>query len=238
MLSPVSMEFPNTNWTILASATLNGDTSGHEALNELCRSYWQPIAAFIRSRGFPSERVEDLTQDFFIQIMERQFFKRADRDKGRFRSFMLGSLRLFLTDALRHQNAQKRGGHLEQTVLGENDITMEMEELQFDQSWAEMVFERSLKKLEDIVLKKRTPQGWTLLRCFLPGPSTMRSVSYLELGEEIGLTEGGAKTEVFRLRQQFRDALRAEVALTVGAPHEVDEELSHLRSTLERSTLL
>ena len=232
------MEFPNTNWTILASATLNGDASGQEALNELCRSYWQPVAFFIRSRGVPTERVEDLTQDFFIQIMERQFFKRADRDKGRFRSFMLGSLRLFLTDDLRRQKTLKRGGDVEHFTLQEDDLISEAEELKFDQAWAEMVFERALQKVEEMVLKKRTPHYWSLLRSFLPGPSTMLSLSYPELGQEMGLSEGGAKAEVFRLRKRFRESLRAEVALTVGAPHEVDEELNHLREMLERGSLL
>jgi len=210
------MEFPQTSWTILASATLNGDESGRKALNDLCRTYWQPVASFIRAKGIPSERVEDLTQDFFVQIMDRQFFKRADPDKGRFRSFMLSSLRMFLTDDLRRRNSQKRGGHLERCLLEEG----------------------TLENVEIAVLKKRTPQMWSFLRTFLPGPASMSSLSYEELGSELGLTEGGAKTEVFRLRQQFRESLRAEVARTVGAPHEVDEELAHLRTSLERSSLL
>ena len=232
------MEFPKTSWTILASATLNGDESGRKALNELCRTYWQPVASFIRVKGIPSERVEDLTQDFFVQIMDRQFFKRADPDKGRFRSFMLSSLRMFLTDDLRRRNSQKRGGHLERCLLEEGDITTEQDDLQFDQSWAEMVFKHTLEQVEAAILKKRTPQVWNLLRTFLPGPATMSSLSYEELGRELGITEGGAKSEVFRLRQQFRENLRAEVARTVGAPHEVDEELAHLRTSLERSPLL
>lgn len=232
------MEFPKTSWTILASATLNGDESGREALNDLCLTYWQPVASFIRAKGVPTERVEDLTQDFFVQIMDRQFFKRADPSKGLFRSFMLSSLRMFLTDDLRRRNSQKRGGHLERCQLHEEDITTQQDDLEFDQSWAEMVFQRSLQKVEATFLKKRTPQIWRLLRTFLPGPTSMSSLSYSELGEALSITEGGAKAEVFRLRQQFREYLRAEVALTVGAPHEVDEELAHLRASLERSSLL
>ena len=170
--------------------------------------------------------------------MDRQFFKRADPSKGRFRSFMLGSLRMFLTDDLRRRNSQKRGGDLERCLIQEGDITTEQDDLEFDQSWAEMVFQRSLEKVEAAALKKRNPQIWSLLRTFLPGPAAMSSYTYEELGRELGLTEGGAKTEVFRLRQQFRENLRAEVAVTVGAPHEVDEELAHLRASLERSSLL
>lgn len=231
------MDFPSTNWSVLASATMNGDASGREALNDLCRNYWQPVAYFIRGRGVPSERVEDLTQDFFIQIMDRKFFKRADRHKGRFRSFMLASLRLFLIDDLRSRNSQKRGGTLERATLQDDDIITESDQLEFDQSWAEMVFERSLSKVEKSFTEKRGREAWIELRRFLPGSSSA-AIDYGQLGIELGLTEGGAKTEVHRLRQKFRDALRAEVALTVGAPHEVDEELAHLRASLERSSLL
>lgn len=232
------MEFPQTSWTILASATLNGDESGQQALDKLCRTYWQPVASFIRARGVPDERVEDLTQDFFIQIMERHFFKRADRQKGRFRSFMLSSLRMFLTDDLRRQNSQKRGGHLERCLLQEGDLTTEQNEVEFDQSWAEIMFTHALEKVEAATLQKRSPATWELLRTFLPGPSTMPSLTYAELGKELNLSEGGAKTEVFRLRQFFRENLRAQVARTVETPHEIDEELAHLRASLEKSSLL
>lgn len=232
------MEFPNTSWTILASATLNGDASGQHALNELCQAYWQPVAFFIRGRGVPSERVEDLTQDFFIQIMDSQFFKRADRLKGSFRSFMLSSLRHFLIDDLRSRNSQKRGGHLERATLQDHDIITGADELKFDQSWAERLFERSLSKIEQSVIEKRSPEAWEQLRRFLPGSPSATAPSYTDLSSTLAMTEGGAKTEVHRLRLQFRETLRAEVALTVGAPHEVDEELAHLRASLERSALL
>jgi len=88
------MEFPDTCWTVLAEATLNGDDGGRNALDQLCRDYWQPVAVTIRKRGISADRAEDLTQDFFLQLMQKSFFKRANPDRGRFRSFMLTSLRM------------------------------------------------------------------------------------------------------------------------------------------------
>lgn len=231
------MKFPSTSWTVLANATANGDLAGQEALNELCKAYWPPVSAVIRARGAPSEKVEDLTQDFFLQLISSQFFKRAQQEKGKFRSFMLSSLRNFLADDYKREMTQKRGGHLERTSLEDSGVVTEVEELHFDQSWAKMVFQRSLARTEAAVLQKRMPAAWDALRTFLPG-SRKPQASYTALGDLLEITEGGAKKEVFRLRQTFRESLRAEVGLTVSAPHEIDEELSHLRTTLEKNSSL
>lgn len=231
------MEFPNTNWTVLASATASGDENERKALDELCQAYWRPVSVVIRSRGAPSEKVEDLAQDFFIQLIEKKFFKRAQRDKGKFRSFMLNSLRNFLADDYKKEMSQKRGGHLQRSSLEEDGVLTENEEIRFDQSWARMVFGRSMDRVEGLVLMKRSPAVWELLRSFLPG-AEQKQPSYSDLAAGLSISEGGAKKEVYRVRQMLREALRAEVGLTVSAPHEIDEELAHLRATLERSSSL
>lgn len=227
------MAFPATNWTILASATLNGDDEGRKAMNELCTKYWDPVAQVIRARGAPSDRIDDLTQEFFMQMLDKRFFQRAERGKGKFRSFMLGSLRHFLADDAKYQARQKRGGHLQKLSLEEEDLTMEREELQFDRGWAQMIFRQTLKKTEEFVREKRSPEQWRSLRCFLPG-SAAAPLSYEDLSLSLQLSEGGAKKEVFRLRGNFRDFLREQVALTVSAPHEIDDELAHLRAAFEK----
>lgn len=227
------MGFPATNWTILASATLNGDDEGRKAMNELCSKYWEPVAQVIRARGAPSERVDDLTQEFFLQMLDKRFFQRAERGKGKFRSFMLGSLRHFLADDAKYQTRQKRGGHLQKLSLEEEDHTIEREELQFDRKWAQMLFRQSLRQTEEQIRGKRSVEQWRSLRCFLPGAQSA-APSYQELAAVLELSEGGAKKEVFRLRGVFRDCLREQVGLTVSAPHEIDEELAHLRATFER----
>lgn len=227
------MEFPETNWTVLAVATMNGGEGERDALNQLCQDYWKPVSIVIRGRGAPPERVEDLTQDFFLQLMQKGFFKKADKERGSFRSFILGSLRYFLADDAKRNLAQKKGGHLARTELNDEIIGEEQQDdLAFDAAWAEQLFTRVLDRLEQDVTAQRGTENWAVLRTFLPGGGT--APSYQELGQTLGITEGGAKAEVFRLRGKFREGLRQEVARTVSAPHEVDEELAYLRQALSR----
>ena len=107
------MQFPNTHWSLLAQATLNGDAGGQQALESLCRQYWKPVRDFIRFRGFPEADAEDLTQVFLVRLCERSVWRRAEAARGRFRSFLLGALTHFLADELDRRNTQKRGGQIE-----------------------------------------------------------------------------------------------------------------------------
>ncbi len=231
--SPI-MEFPETHWTVLAVATLNGGVKERDALDQLCREYWRPVAACIRARGAPAERVEDLTQEFFLQLMQSSFFKKADPDQGRFRTFMLGSLRYFLADDAKYHSAQKRGGHLQRAELSESSLTEDAEDAEFDVAWAELIFDRIIDRIKEGVLRQRGEDAWPVLRCFLPGGDG--EASYETLAETLKISVNGAKTEVSRLRQRFREGLRAEIGRTVSSPHEIDEELAHLRDALERSS--
>ena len=233
---PKTMEFPDTHWTILAVATMNGGDKERQAMDQLCRDYWRLVAACIQARGAPSERVEDLTQDFFLQLMEAKFFKKASREKGRFRTFILSSLRYFLADDAKHHLAQKRGGHLKRTELNEASATIDTDDTQFDLAWAELIFDRVFTRTKEETISNRGEDAWENLRQFLPGSTT--TLSYFELANMLGMTEGGAKAEVSRLRKRFREALRSEVGRTVSAPHEIDEELAHLRATLEKSAAI
>jgi len=227
-----NMEFPETSWTILAVATMNGGIKERDALNKLCQDYWEPVSRVIARRGAPSERIDDLTQEFFLQLMQKSFFKKAERGQGTFRSFILGSLRYFLADDARRTQSQKRGGHLQRAELDDDVKAEEVDAAQFDSAWAELLFDRVFDRVKMEVKAKRGADGWEILQKFLPGQGS--PPSYTELGNELGLTEGGAKTEVFRLRERFRESLRAEVGRTVDAPHEIDEELAYLRSALQK----
>lgn len=224
------MEFPKTSWTILAAATMNGGREEAEALNQLCRDYWRPVKIIIQGRGAPAERVEDLTQEFFMQLMEKGFFKKADPQQGSFRSFMLGALRYFLADDAKRTMAEKRGGKLQRVELEDYSQSVAIDETQFDAAWAELLFDRVYGRVENEVRMKRGVVGWEALKQFLPGSDA--PITYAELADALGMSEGGAKTEVFRLRERFRDGLRSEVGKTVGAPHEIDDELAYLRSAL------
>ncbi|MDP0492140.1 MAG: ECF-type sigma factor [Verrucomicrobiota bacterium JB023] len=226
------MTFPETSWTILAEATLNGGESEKAALGKMCERYWTPIASVMKARNVPAERIDDLTQDFFLSLMEGGFFRRADRGRGKFRSFLLNALRNFLADDARKTLAQKRGGGFERVELREDSSTYEDDELRFDQAWAATLFDAAVLTTGEEVKRKRGEEAWQALQVFLTGEGEM--MNYTQLGRVLELSEGGAKSEVSRMRASFREHLRREVAMTVSAPHEIDEELTLLRDVMMR----
>ena len=229
------MTFPATNWTVLAEATLSGGESEQEALGRLCECYWDPISVVIRARGVAVDRVEDLTQDFFMVLMKGGFFRRAEQAKGKFRTFLLNALRNFLADDARKTATAKRGGDLEQVELREETVAWEEEGSRFDWAWASALFESAVAETGSMVKKVRGERGWEALRKFLTGDG--EGLDYEELAEVLGVRVGAAKTEVSRMRSRFRDHLRAAVMRTVGSPHEVEEELVFLREALVQRSL-
>src|SRR5689334_5073338 len=150
------MSFPTTHWTLLAEATLNGDTRGRSALEKLCRDYHQPVFVVLRARGFTVEEAEDLTQDFFLRLFESQAWKRAERGKGRFRSFLLGMLTHMLQHVWTAGQRQKRGGGTRTESLEVAEISGEMPvtpdagntEAVFDREWALRLIQAAFAKVE------------------------------------------------------------------------------------------
>ena len=224
--------FPTTNWATLAEATLNGGKAERDALGRICEKYRDPLQAVIRARGVPEERVEDVVQDFLVTLMEGGFFRRADRERGKFRSFLLNALRNFLVDDTRRTMAIKRGGELQRVELKEDVASFEADESRFDLAWAEALFDAAIEAVGADVIAKRGEEGWSALRSFLTGST--EAMSYADLGDFLGLSEGGAKAEVSRMRGKFREQLRSEIRQTVSAPHEIDEELTYLREAMSR----
>ncbi len=224
------MLLPSTSWTILAEATLSGGEAERKALEKFCEDYWHPVSVLIRSKGVYGERVEDLTQDFFVHMMEGSFFGRALQQKGKFRNFLLTALRNFLADDTRKIMAAKRGGDMKRVELSEETCVLEEDQLKFDLAWADTIFDAAVALTGEEVVAKRGSEGWEVLKIFLTGVGQM--LSYEELGQVLGMSEGGAKSEVSRMRKKFRERLRLEVAKTVSAPHEIDEELEFLRALM------
>lgn len=229
------MTFPTTNWAVLADATLSGGETERVALSRLCECYWQPITTVIRSRGVPVDRVEDLTQDFFVVLMNGSFFRRAEQERGKFRTFLLNALRNFLADDARRSGAEKRGGGLEQVELKEDTVALLEEGSRFDWAWAGALFESAVEATGEEMKAKRGAEGWQALRGFLSGEG--ETMSYHDLGEVLGVNAGAAKTEVSRMRGRFRENLRGEVMKTVSSPHEVEEELFFLREALMQKSM-
>ncbi len=210
---------------------MSGETAARQALEELYRRYWSPLHHFIRARGYTETEAEDLTQEFLLHLLEHSTLQKADRLRGRFRSFLCGALVRFLGDARDKRRAQKRGGaaaHVElDSAAEELGAISTPDGLLFDREWALVILENAFKTVQ----KEFEPAGqFTVLRKFLPG--SIETPSYEHAAGELGLSVAALKSELHRLRKRFKAAVREEVAATVSAPHEIDQELNHLQQVL------
>lgn len=231
------MKFPTTRWTQLAHATLHGDSAGRLALGEMCEHYREAIVAFLTARGLRGAELEDAVQEFFLQWLRSRAWKRADRLRGRFRSFLLGALQHMLQQRRDYQMRQKRGGgalpeSLEEMLADgwEAPDLSDPAVPAYDRRWAVAVVENALARMEAEYHGKQREDEFALLRRFLPGSAAPPTLE--EAGQSLGLSPSAVKAAVFRLRQQFRQALRSCVAQTVSAAEEVDEEMQYLRELL------
>jgi len=228
------MYFPTTQWSLLAKASLNGESAARQALEELCRRYWMPVQQFIRSRGYTAAEAQDLTQEFILHLLEHSTLKRADRLRGRFRSFLLGALLRFLADENDRRRAQKRGSGAAHLNIDEEAAGLAAiappDAVWFDREWALVTLENALKTVQSEFESSGESRRFDVLRHFLPG--SLRAPSYEEAAAQLGLSLAGLKSELHRLRQRFRGLVRQEVANTVSAPHEIDAEMNHLQEVL------
>lgn len=228
------MSFPHTQWTLLARAALAGDEGGREALAQFYRLYREPVLAFLRRRPIAGREPEDLAQSFFVHLLEKELLARADLRRGRFRSFLLGALVHFLGHEREKQGAAKRGGGVEWVAFDETQAeasSWKEEALAYDQAWALGILARSLSALEEDYRKKERGALFSHLRGFLPGAGGGQP-SYAETAADLGITEASLKSEIHRVRHRLREFLQREIAATVAAPMEVDEEIAYLGRVL------
>jgi RNA polymerase sigma-70 factor (ECF subfamily) len=225
--------FPNTQWTQLAQATLHGEPAGREAMASLCKSYWEPVRAYVLFRGWPRDDAADLAQSFFLYLMENSVLRKADRERGKFRSFLQGVLNHFLLTERDSRLRQKRGGGKEhvdvedaQDELAENAVHVEF----FDRQWAASMMKSCVEKLQSECAAKRGDSAASLLMSYAGGAG--EALSYAEASNRLQMSEGAFKTEVLTWRRRLRELLRSEVRRTVSAPHEVEEEMSYLHQLL------
>lgn len=222
------MSFPTTHWTQLAEASLDGDTLGRNALEEIYRDYWSPVRAAILRRWPWTEDADDLTQDFFLHLMEQGTLRRASRLRGRFRSYLLGALKFFLSHKLEAARAAKRGGGQRVVELQEWMVPAEDADPEFDRVWAIEILVRAISRLEG----ENGATSFTVLRGFLPGAGA--TPTYEEAAKVSGKPLGTVKSDVSRMRKRLREIIRLEVACTVSAPHEIDDEVDYLHQMLRR----
>ena len=235
--------FPSTHWSVvLAAGRSEAEPEAGAALAELCQVYWAPLYGFVRSRGHTVHDAQDLTQSFFAYLLEHKVYVRVDRRKGRFRSFLLASLKNFLGDAADRERTLKRGGgqiflplHEEQAQEAESLFQthsgISSEDRLFDRSWAEALVAAALKRLSADYKGEAKEQLFNELRMFVAGGAEPLP-SYAELGRRLGIAESTLRSHVTRLRARYREALRTEVRRTVDTEKQVDQELRELLHVL------
>jgi RNA polymerase sigma-70 factor (ECF subfamily) len=232
---PGGGQFRTTQWTMVLAAGRRSSPGARDALETLCRIYWYPLYAYVRRQGHSAPDAQDLTQAFFARLLEKNIAGKADRAAGKFRSFLLASLKHFLAHEWRRAGAQKRGGGHAILSLdlasGENRYLLEpVDELTAEKiymrRWALTLLEQTLAKLRDEFAASGKLELFEHLKSYLgDGEGT---VPYHQIGAALGKTEGAIKVAVHRLRERCREVLRAEISETVSDPKEVDDELRDL----------
>jgi RNA polymerase sigma factor (sigma-70 family) len=242
-------EFVTTRWSLILSAAhfSNEEQRARDALAELCRTYWRPIFSFVRGRGYSIEDAQDLTQDFFVAILKKNWLHHADRNRGRFRSLLLRSLQNFLINAAQKTHARKRGGGAEfiswddwmaeassQLSLPAQALNSLPPERLFDLAWATTVVEHALRRLREECESKGKLWLFQALSSHLTDERD--ELSYANLSAELAMAETAVKKQLHNMRQRYRSLLRDEVSQTVEDLAEVDDEIRYLCASLATAT--
>jgi len=230
-------QFPTTRWSLVVAASDPKRKEVRSALASLCENYWYPLYAYLRRRGYPADQAQDLTQEFFIRVLEGRHLDRADPEKGRFRSFLLTSLKFFVADEEDRNRAQKRGGGALLPLefsSGEERYQREpahdeTPERIFERRWALSVLDRVVEKLREEFVRHGRPEHFERLKVFLLGHS---DTPYAALAHEMNTSEGALKVAIHRLRKRYRELFRQEIADTVADAAEVESELRFLATVL------
>jgi RNA polymerase sigma factor (sigma-70 family) len=231
--------FATTHWSVVLAAKSGESSQSRAAMEKLCRTYWSPVFAFIRRDGHDSSDAQDLTQDFFARLLERDYLGRLVHQRGKFRSFLLTFLKHFLSEQRRKAGAQKRGGGQvfvpldatdnEARYLNEAVDHLTPDEV-FERRWAQSVMQTALNRLRAEYAARNQTELFDLLQNHQLRDSS--GSSHAQIGAKLGMTEPAIKSAVHRMRQRHRELLREEIAQTVTRPEEIEDELRHFRALL------
>lgn len=233
------ISFATTHWTVVLSAREDQSLEARAALEELCRTYWRPLYAYIRLRGHGVHDAQDLVQEFFYRLLDKHYLSLVDPRKGRFRTFLLVAVNHFLANEWDKARTLKRGGHVEFIPFDASGFDGERPlepvgdatpETAFEQRWAIALLERALTRLKQDSHASGRATQFDNLKTFLTGETPPES--YAVLAARLETTEGALKMAVQRLRQRFGQLVREEVARTVSSEQEVAEEIRHLFAAL------
>lgn len=229
--------FEQTRWSVVVAAAGGQATQARRALESLCATYWYPLYAFVRREGHGPDDAQDLTQKFFARLLEKNWLEAVDREKGKFRSFLLAAMRHFLANEWDRAHRLKRGGG--QVILS---LDAQSAEARYalepaDPATADRIFERrwALTLLEQVLARLRQEfdaAGKGKLFDELKTALTGEKVAYAEVARRLGLNEGAVRVAVHRLRLRYRDLIRAEIAETVASEGEIEAEVQHLFAAL------
>ena len=231
-----SKSFPTTLWTVVLHAGRDEASQAQAALAQLCQEYWYPLYSFVRRRGYSPHEAEDLTQSFFAQLLEKRGLQRVDPELGRFRTFLLASLKNFLANDWDKAHARKRGGG--QTITSLNAESAESRyqlepshamtpERHFERQWAMTLLDQVLDALRTEYHAEGKGDLFAELKAVIIGPTA----GYAAIAARLRRSEGAIKVAVHRLRQRYRELMRARIAATVGE-EDVEDELRHLVAVL------
>jgi RNA polymerase sigma-70 factor (ECF subfamily) len=235
----MSGKVATTQWSQVLAARDGSESQARAALESLCQTYWQPLYAYIRHQGSNPDEARDLTQGFFAEFLEKDLLADVDPEKGRFRAFLLASLRHFLAHQRRSARTLKKGGGTHtlslDTDVGEMGYALQSSEQLtpidvFEQRWTTAVLERAMTRLQHDTAASGDASHFERLTPYLTG--TEPQTPYSDVAEALRITEGAVATAVHRLRQRYGKCLRTEIAETVADPSQVDDELRHLLATV------
>jgi DNA-directed RNA polymerase specialized sigma24 family protein len=231
--------FATTHWSVVLAAGEGGKPQSAAALEQLCCTYWYPLYAHVRLRGYNPEDAQDLTQEFFARLLAKQWLSMADRERGKFRTFLLVALDHFLTNEWHRANCEKRGGGQEAFSLdgaaAERRYLLEPVDLVdaarlYERRWALTLLDRVLERLRTEFSTTGNKERFDLLQPCLLGDKTDQT--YATLAAAWQTTEAAVKMKVNRMRRRYRELFLEEIAQTVSAPEEIQAEVRYLRTVL------
>ena len=227
--------FATTHWSVVLSAGEQDSPQAAQALETLCRTYWHPLYAYLRRTGCRPEDAEDLVQGFFHYLLAGRILGRIQREGGRFRSFLLATLKYYVSDQKDKARAQKRGGsrppvswelaEAEQWFLHEASDEDSADRL-FDRHWASALLERAMERLSKECAAAGKSELFAHLKGFVLGEKGL--ASYAEAAVQVNLSSSALKSAIFRLRRRYYEFVREEVGHTLADPRELKEELRYL----------
>ena len=236
---PNRAHFSTTRWSLVLEAGRDASPDSHEALAQLCRMYWYPLNAYVRRRGFDPARADDLTQGFFARLLEQDIVKGADPARGKFRAYLLGALRHFMSNQWHRDHTIKRGGGRKLIPLDLDDAERRYAlepaheltpEKIYERGWALTLLERVAAELRDQLVREGKGHIFERLRGSLAGGGERGENR--QIARDLALSEGAVRVALHRLRRRYRAVLRDQIAQTVASPDEIDQEIRDLFSAL------